>query len=347
MGIVTNLRKALALPAQAAALTPASPWAPGDILRSIVVPDPAVIRITRREAMSLPTIAKARRVICSAVAKSPLVLQKGNEDTGEELPWMSASNGPISPYHRMVWTVDDLLFYGWSLWAVQRDTSGAIVAADRVPMEDWQLTPEGQVTYQGLVVDPAEVILIPGIDEGILKYPDALLTGVNLAKGLDKAVRIPIPHTEIKQVGGAPLSDAEKNALIDGWISARQNPNGAVSFTNQSVEVKTHGTYDSKLLVEGVQSQAVQLAQLTGIPSIVLDAASSDGTMRYSNVEARNAELLDYCLDSFMGPIAARLGQDDVVPPGYSIAFDTSDLVSIPDDRYSGPDDEQGNKRTQ
>lgn len=341
MGFISNIRSALALPAQAAALTPVSPFSPRDVLRSIIVPSDTPAIVDRTAAMGLAPLAKARRVICSSVAKCPLVLQRGGEPVDHEPPWMSGTNGPISPYHRMVWTVDDLLFYGFSLWAVERDSAGQIVAADRVPIEYWSLTAEGEVTYRGNVVSPDECVLIPGIDEGILAYPEPLRHAIDLNKSAARAAKIPIPHTELKQVSGKPLSDKQKNDLISEWISARQSKNGGVSFTNAAIEVKTHGQYDARVLVDGVQAQSVQLAQITGIPAIILDAANSDGTMRYSNVNARNAELLDYCLSSFMGPIAARLGLDDIVGTGYSVDFDVSSLKNL-DDSFSTPDNEKG-----
>ena len=161
-----------------------------------------------------------------------------------------------------------------------------------------------------------------------------------------RAAKTPIAHTELHQTGGEPLTKEQAQALVEGWISARRSPDGAVSFTNPSIEVKTHGSYDAALLVEGRQAAAVDIARLTGIPAVLLDASTSDGTLRYSNVDARNAEFIDFCLAPIMGAIAARLGMDDVVPRGVAIEFDTTNLtgtdaaelgdVEVPDDDSEG-----------
>lgn len=320
-----------------------SPWASPNHLLPVVVPDRTDRPVSRSLAMSIPALARARRLIVGSIARCPLEATK-NGDLAEEQPrWLSRTDGPVSPFHRMLWTIDDLMFYGWSLWAVDRDSDGRVIAADRVPYERWAFDPDGGVVYDGAPVDEDSVCLIPGVDEGIITTGAVSIRhALDLINSASKAAKTPIAHTELHQVSGEPLSPAAIKELVSAWITARQASDGAVSFTNPAIEVKTHGSYDSALLVEGRQAAAVDIARVTGIPAILLDASAADGTMRYSNVDARNTEFIDFCLAPLMAAVAARLGMDDMVPRGTAIRFDVSDLTGVTDE-VNAPDDTHPN----
>ncbi|AEG84507.1 phage portal protein [Corynebacterium ulcerans] len=345
MGVLQNLRDALALPALAAARTASveSPWATRGNLQSVSPPDffESPHTISRAGAMALPPVARARRIIVSSIARCDLTTYRGDEliDTPE---WLTRTDGVLSPYHRMVWTIDDLFFHGWSLWAVERDRTGAIIAADRIPFDDWSIDSENRITWNGTLVADDQVILIPGVDDGILRYSQALLDARELYAAASRASRSPVAHTELHQTGGDILSQEGIYDLLASWARARRSPDGAVSFTPPNIEVKTHGSANSHLLVDGRNAAAVDIARVCGIPAVLLDASTdADKSIKYSNVDTRNIELIDYCLSSFMAPIAARLGMDDVVAPGIRLEFDTDRLTSLSD--VSVPDDENRN----
>jgi hypothetical protein len=75
--------------------------------------------VTRGMAMAVPAVAKARHLLLRRRATSPGVVPGPTKDPEQPL-WMQRTDGDLSPFHRMLWTVDDLLFYGWSLWAAKR-----------------------------------------------------------------------------------------------------------------------------------------------------------------------------------------------------------------------------------
>ena len=153
-------------------------------------------------------------------------------------------------------------------------------------------------------------------------------------------------HTELHQTGGEPLSQDEIGSLVSAWIKARRSEDGAVSYTSQNIDVRTHGAYDSNLLIDGRNAAAVDIARITGIPAILLDASATDSTMHYSNVDARNTEFIDFCLAPLMAAVAARLGMDDMVAPGVAIEFDVSELTGTAAtdvDQVNAPDDRKVN----
>lgn len=343
MGFLSTLRDSLALPAVAAgsvAVPYESAWASPNHLLSL---DPAPrddIAVSRSTAMGVPALARARRLIVGSIARCPLQATRSGEPLDVQPGWLSRTDGPVSPFHRMAWTIDDLLFHGWSLWAIDRDETGSVIAADRVPFTDWGFTPDGNIEYLSRPVHADSVCLIPGIDEGVLATsPETIRQSVALHRAADKAARTPIAHTELHQTGGEPLSPEAVRDLVSAWVKARRSEDGAVSYTSSNIDVKTHGSYDSSLFIEGRQASAVDIARITGIPAILLDASTSDSTMRYSNVDARNGEFIDFCLAPLMAAVAARLGMDDMVAPGVAVEFDVSELTGTAGPELSVPDD--------
>src|SRR5699024_9980910 len=107
-----------------------SPWSTPATLETIVWPDLFgldAVPLTRAEAMSVPAVKRARQIIAGTIARLPL-----DADPGTLPIWLDRTDEPVSAFHRMLWTVDDLLFYGWSLWRVDRGTTGTIRHAYRV-----------------------------------------------------------------------------------------------------------------------------------------------------------------------------------------------------------------------
>jgi hypothetical protein len=163
-----------------------SPWAPENSLASIVVQDILGIRPDdtpdRAAAIRVPAVARARGVVCTTIARIELGGYRGGTRlTGSAEPsWLAATDGPMSPFHRMLWTCDDLLFYGWACWRVtQRETVDGIPGAGfptrmarLQPLTEWRFEPDtGRVllaTADGgwRVANVREIVLIPGPHEG-------------------------------------------------------------------------------------------------------------------------------------------------------------------------------------
>lgn len=329
-----------------------SPYASPNHLRSIVAPDWQPIETMNREAaLAIPAVSRARLIICSTVARVPLVAYRGEtrlDGAGRPL-WLDRTDGPMSPYHRMLSTVDDLLFYGWSAWALERAQNGQVIAADHIPFHEWEIDAAGAILWRDdytgdyVEVDPATIALIPGSHSGILaEAGDALAHARDLLAAATKAASTPAAHIDLHQTNDVQMTDPEIDALIKRWVDARLGENGGVGFSSAGVEVRELGAYSEHLLVEGRNAAAVDIARALGVPASVLDATTPTASLNYETREGRAAELVDYCLAAYMAPIAARLGMDDVSPRGTAIEFDVSAVFSssatgAPDDGRPGP----------
>lgn len=346
MGFMSTIRDALALPAMAAGGNHSVPmesmWASPNHLISVTPPD-RPLSVNRRVAMGVPAVSRARRLIVGSVARCPLEARTGGERAENQPLWMTRTDGVQSPTFRMTWTVDDLLFYGWSLWGLERDYAGAVIRADRIPFELWGVDGQGNVTVDQAIVDPAEVCLIPGPDEGLLTTSSpAIRHAVRLQRLAERSADTPAAQIDLHQTGGTPLSKPQIKELVQSWVDARRGENGGVAYTSETIDAREMGKTDPALLIEGRNAAALDIARAVGVPASMIDAApAGTGNVTYRNAEARNAELVDYCLAPFMAAIAARLGQDDMVPRGWATAFDLADLTSLKIGDLAVPDDDR------
>ncbi|MGB3604232.1 MAG: phage portal protein [Gordonia sp. (in: high G+C Gram-positive bacteria)] len=329
MSFFDRVRTALAAPAAVAGqVRYLSPYDDSNHLLSVVAPDwlPSNGAMTRELAMSVPAVKRARNIICTTIARIPLDAYRGDAAlTGTDRPlWLDRTDGPISPYHRMVWTIDDLLFSGWSLWAVKRNTAGQVIAADRVPINAWRIDganviyiyPNGVET----IADPSSIVLIPASDEGLLAQPGPIRHAADLLNAASTAAANPAAYLDLHQTNGYDMTDDERDRIINSWRSARRGENGGVAFSSAGIEVRELGTFNEHLLLDGRNAAALDIARAMSVPALVLDAAT-DSSMTYVNAQAKAQDLIDYGLSAFMAPVAARLGLDDVSPRGTSIRF--------------------------
>lgn len=293
--------------------------------------------VTRQGALMVPPIKKGRDILVGAIAGLPLVQRRGAEDVTPE--WLRNSQTGVSPWHRMAATIDDLIFYDWSLWIVQRDGGGAITDALRCPFDRWQVDDlTGRITIDSQPASAEEVVMIPGNGSGGI-----LAAGATTIKGyraLERAwigrAQNPIPLVELHQTSDDPLTDGldengdldpdaetdEIQRLIDEWAAARISPNGAVGYTPQQIELRVHGTVQTDLYVEGRNAAVLDVSRLLNLPAAILDGSMSTASLTYSTQEGKRSEFDLLSLPSWMAPIEAALSLDNVAPAGEVIRFD-------------------------
>ncbi|MFW9201521.1 phage portal protein [Corynebacterium striatum] len=327
MGIISRIRDALNAPALYYPSAIASPLRSAEVLAPVFAGlDLPTLEgaVTRDMAMAVPALARARTLICSTIAGVPLVsVDAENNDDGRTPDYISTTTGEVSPYHRMLWTIDDLFFHGWSLWAVDRDNRGQVLDAARVPFEMWQLDSEGNVMVDGSPARSTDVCLIPGISEGILTTGRATIAQAHqLLRAAARAADNPSAQVELHQTNDAPMTEEDVERLIARWARARAGENGGVAYTSSGIEVKEHGASNEHLLIEGRNAAAVDIARHANLPATMVDATLSGSSLSYQNTAARMSELVTFGLAPLMNAVAARLSQNDMTPPGVRLMFD-------------------------
>lgn len=335
MGIRSALRLASAVADPAPALL--APWSGDSTLSTLVwsdLLDVDALPLDRSAAMAVPAMARARHLIAGAIASCPLVvIRDGVELAPVDAPtWSYRTDGPVSPFHRMLWTVDDLLFTGWSLWRATNDSAGFPVTLDRVPRDAWSFGPDGStvVDADGRPLSAAAHVLIPGPHEGLLAFAARTLRAASrMERAAARHAANPVPSIELHQESDVELDPTERDRMVADWVRGRNSETGAVAFTSYGVRAYPLGAVPEQLLIDGRNAAAVDVARHASIPAAMLDATSAGASLTYETTEGRNGQFLDYGVSLYLDAIAARLSQDDVVPRGTRVAFDTSALTAV------------------
>ena len=195
-----------------------SPWSTGQLTK-VVVGELAGIRpgsVTREQLIRIPAVSRGRGLVCGTLARYPLTLWQYGEPDSTRLPtpaWMTSTTTGQAPALRNLWTLDDLLFSGLSLWAAKRDGDGQLLDAARVPPREWAVDPN---TYDVLingrpVTDPSEVILFEGPQEGLCTIAEESAAGSrDLSNAWRQRVSAPLPMVVVRQTDpNAQLADTE------------------------------------------------------------------------------------------------------------------------------------------
>ncbi|PTT22618.1 hypothetical protein DBR36_01540 [Microbacterium sp. HMWF026] len=312
----------------------ASPWTEGNLSR-VVFSDifgQDVDVVDRSVAMKVAPIKRARSIIVGALADLPLVAVRDSKPADRQPAWLTSTRTVESVQHRMAWTIDDLLFSGWSLWAVNRsEDTGTILDAVRVAPSRWKFDPEtplGIRVDDTPVTDERSVILFRGFDEGILATGADVIRG---ARAMDKSwvgrATNPIPAMVLHEVsdGGTRVTPEAAQEYVNQWSKARKSPDGAVGFLPSSLQMETYGTVNADLYVEGRNALRIDVANMTNLPASLLDGSAATASLTYQTAQGNFSQLNEY-LDYWASPIEARLSMDDVTPHGQVIRFDRSSL---------------------
>lgn len=292
--------------------------------------------VSRREAMRVPAVRRARSVVCGTIGAMSWQCRRGHELMTPH--WSAQPNPDTTGQFLWTWTVDDLWFYGVSWWRVLgRGADGFPTEFERVVRERVRVDQsEGRVYIDGTRVADRDVIRFDGPDEGVLEYgATTLRTCLLLEAAVRKFARLDVPLGYLRPAEGAaelsgepgtatpgdPTDDrSEIDALLDEWESARSRRSTA--FLNRAVEYETVMFDAGRVqLAEGRREQASQVANLTNLPPRYVNAPQASG-MTYTNTESDRRDLLDTSLAQYVTAISQRLSMGDVTPRGQRVAPD-------------------------
>lgn len=285
---------------------------------------------SRSGALRLGPVSRGRNMLCGSGARCPLVDLTGNTPTARQPSWLLNTEDGSSWQHRTLWTLDDHLFYGWSLWHLRLGADMFPTAGTHVLWDAWEIDDDNRLLVDGYPVEnPREWVLIPGLHEGILTHGSDILTDARDLFGLvrDRLTNNLPPVNLEAQPGADRLNPEEIDAVIASWKTARTR-NGGVGYTNEWLKaVFGRGNQDSDLLIEGRNAAAVDLARLIGIHAGLIDATAPKASLNYETTTGRNQEFVDFDLALALMPVEARLSMDDMTPHGRRVAFDTTVLT--------------------
>ena len=294
---------------------------------------------TREEAMSVPTVARGRNIICSSIASIGLevVDRSTGLDVEDGTPRVIRTPDPRVPGSATyVWTCEDLLFYGYAYWQITelfadtfRVRSVQRVSPARVTIQTNSLATE--IEYYMVDGTPVpnsgigSLVVFNGNDEGLLnRAGKTIRTGAELERAAAMYAREPVPSMVLKSNGTALPAD-RITKLLDSWGTARRNRSTA--FLNADVTMEAVGFDPEKLQLNQARSYvSTELARALGIPAYYVDAETGS-SMTYSNATNQRQSLLDFSLIPLMTSISERLSMPDFVPQSQKVMYDLSDYL--------------------
>jgi len=296
------------------------------------------VSITRQLAMSVPSVARARNIICGTIGSLPLTTF--NRITGDYVDPHRVINQPdprVAGFVVYNWLAEDIWMYGAGYGQVLEmysSTDGGRVRA-------WTRIRPSRVTVDtdiqtdsitGYKVDGkpvpisgvGSIIRFDGPDEGLLhRAGKTIQAAVYLENAAVNYAKEPAPTMVLKS-NGTNLTAERISSLLSAWKTARQSRSTA--FLNADVDLKEFG-FDPKSmqLAEARQYVALELARACGIPAYFLSAETT--SMTYSNAVNERRSLVDFSLRPILKAIEERLSLPDFVPNPVMVRFDLDDFL--------------------
>jgi HK97 family phage portal protein len=293
---------------------------------------------TRQLAMSVPSVARARNIICGTIGSLPLTTF--NRITGQYVDPHRVINQPdprVAGFVIYNWLAEDIWLYGAGYGQVLEmysATDGGRVRAwtrvspDRVTVDTDFLNTEitgykvdgKSVPLQGV----GSIIRFDGPDEGLLhRAGKTIAAAVYLENAAVNYAKEPAPTMVLKS-NGTNLTAERISALLSAWKTARQSRSTA--FLNADVNLEQFG-FDPKSmqLAEARQYVALELARACGIPAYFLSAEQT--SMTYSNAVTERRSLVDFSLRPILKAIEERLSLPDFVPNPVMVRFALDDFL--------------------
>lgn len=287
---------------------------------------------TREEAMSIPTIARARNILTSSIASVPIVLR--DRSTGERIEPPRVINDPdprIPGSATYAWTAEDLLFTGYAFWRVLElySDTNRVRSVERInPYRVGTFLNSTGTEIEYYTIDGYRVpdsglyslVVFYGNDEGLLNRAGRTIkAGAELERAAVMYAREPMPTMVLKSNGAALPADRIAK-LLEAWGTARRNRSTA--FLNSDVSLESVGFDPEKMqLAAGRSYIATELARAIGIPAYFVDA-DSGSSMTYSNATTAKESLLNFSLIPLMTSIEERLSMPDFTPSSQVARFD-------------------------
>ena len=285
-------------------------------------------RISRHDAMSVPSVARARNLICGTVASIPLEYYKTS--TGEVIApprWIKQLSKSQPSFVTLTWIVDSLLFYGVAYLLVTeryaedgRPSQMEWVANSRVTFTtDLNGMFVTQYYVDAARVDMNDIITIQGFDEGVLERGSRTIQAaidVDRAAALNSAQAQPAGFLKNS---GADLPPAEVQGLLAAWKRSRLNNSTAYLTSTLDYSPVSFSPKDM-MYNEAIQNLSTQIARTMNVPAYYL-SADQNTTMTYANVQDERKQFYALSIEPYVQAIQSRLSMDDISTAGHEVKF--------------------------
>jgi phage portal protein BeeE len=259
---------------------------------------------SRSTAMAVPTISRARNIICSTLAGLPLEIYSKVDGSHVATPDVINRPDPRVPGSAIyAWLAEDLLFHGVAYGQVleQYGDTGRVRAWTRIdPERVFRQLNSNQTEIIGYQVDGANVpnngvgslVVFYGMDEGILNRAGRTIRAAHaLEQAAETFAKEPVPLQVLKS-NGTNLPAERISKLLESWRTARLTKSTA--FLNADVEYFVS-------------------AEMT--------------SMTYSNSVSERRSLIDFSMKPILTSIEQRLSMPDFISSTQEVRFSLDEFL--------------------
>ena len=290
------------------------------------------LRVSRKDAMSVPSVARARNLICGTVASIPL--EYYNKRTGEVIApprWINQLSKNQPSFVTINWIVDSLLFYGNAYLRVTeryaedgRPSAFEWIANSRVTfttdLEGIMIT---QYYVDANPIDMSDIVTIQGLDEGVLERAGKTIqAAIDINRAASISAATPMSSGILKNTG-ADLPPAEVSGLLAAWKRSRQN-NSTAYLTSTLEFQSTQFSPKDMMYNEAIQNLSTEIARAMNVPAYYL-SADQNTTMTYANVQDERSQFYALSIEPYVQAIQTRLSMDDISTAGHEVRFSVFD----------------------
>jgi HK97 family phage portal protein len=308
----------------------AAPQVMGENLPSLY--SSLTLRVSRKDAMSVSSVARARNLICGTVASIPL--EYYNKRTGEVIApprWINQLSKNQPSFVTINWIVDSLLFYGVAYLRVTeryaedgRPSAFEWIANSRVT---FTTDLEGIMITQYYVdispINMNDIVTIQGIDEGVLERAGRTIqSAIDINKAAALSASQPMQSGILKN-SGADLPPAEVSGLLSAWKRSRQN--NSTAFLTSTLDFQsTQFSPKDMMYNEAIQNLSTELARAMNVPAYLLSSEMNQ-SMTYSNIQDERKQFYAMSIEPYIQAIQTRLSMDDISTAGHEVRFSVFD----------------------
>lgn len=296
----------------------------------------------RLAAINIPTISRARDLICSMVGALSIKQYQwqwiGDEYEKLYLPddvWFDQPDPNVTRNFILSWTVDDMIFYGRAFWVVtKRFGNGFPAEFTWIPAADVQTRdqagpqwfgPSKQITFNGMELDSRDVVQFLSPIQGLLTMgARTIRTARNLDESAERFARNQIPSGILRQTDGEPMSAEELANMAAAFADARES--NAIAALNQYVTFEPQYVDPSKMQsVESREHQALEIARVANIPPYLVGIGTAG--MTYQNAQQARQDLYLFGAKPYVDAIEQTLSMNNVTPRGRFIELDVESYL--------------------
>jgi hypothetical protein len=307
---------------------------PPEMLEGMTSGGSIAARISRRQALQVPAVLRARNLIAGTLARLPVHVRDKQRRMAAPTTLLDQIDPDIPNVVTFAQTYEDLLFEGISWWRVLEvgwhgyPTYAQHIGVDRVHVSGVDLP---ALNGHGTILGPTRVFIDgrPVADEDVIRFDSpnppllvhaarAIRSCLNLDMTASRYSDDPMPLGYFTpKEGRRPNEDPKAvEELLDKWELARR----------ARVWAYLGGAWDAKQLqfnaeqiqlADQRQHAVLEIARAAGIDPEDLGVSTTSRT--YQNAEQRRMDLMDFTLIPYSAAIEQRLSMRDVLPRGYDV----------------------------